>query len=77
MSLEETKAGLATGPVAGQPTWLLGFLLSTRGTSLPLRLGLDHLGPWGSKREEEPWGFSWRSPKLLGEDIPELRKAPV
>lgn len=45
MSLEETKAELATNPVASQPTWLLGFLLSSRGTTLTLRFGLDHLRP--------------------------------
>lgn len=55
-----------TGPVAGQPPWLLGFLLSSRGASLIQRLGLDHLGPVGRQREEETWSFRWRSPKLRG-----------
>lgn len=30
VSLEDTEAGLAIGPVIGQQAWLLGFLLSSR-----------------------------------------------
>lgn len=70
MSLEDTEAGLAIGPVVGQQAGLLGFLLSSRGISGDLRLCLDRMGPWGSQREEEPWPFSWRRPKFLGEDSP-------
>lgn len=66
MRLEETEARLAINPVASQPIWLLGFLLSFREISLTLRFGLDHLG----LREKELWSFSWRSPNLLGEESP-------
>lgn len=53
MSLEETEAELATNPVASQPTWLLSFLLSSRGTTLTLSLALTT----GGMKEAEEGGI--------------------
>ena len=77
MILGAGQGRASIGLVAGPPPWLLGFLLSSRGVRLILRLSLDHLGPGGRQREEEPWPFSWRSPKLLGGEGPQLRKSPL
>lgn len=73
MSLEKTKAMLATNPVAGQPAWLLGFLLSSRETCLILRLGLDRLETLGGRQS-----LSKRRPLSdRGDVAPELGEALV